>query len=141
MSPEIRIGDAEREQAQTDLGEHYAAGRLDHDEYTVRLDQVWAARTRSELDPVFRDLPRPGPAGDPWRGGAWSTPAQRRTATGATRRPAARVPLPLLVLLVALGVVAVMTHLPILLVGFGVWFFFLRGGACSGRRPVHPRGW
>ncbi|GAA1477299.1 hypothetical protein GCM10009623_17450 [Nocardioides aestuarii] len=127
MSPEIRIGDAEREQAQTDLGEHYAAGRLDHDEYTQRLDQVWAARTRSELDPVFRDLP----------GGhqvAWSTAAQRGRPVGPTRRPSARVPLPLLVLLVVLGVVAVVTHLPIVLIGLGVWFFFLRGGGhCRSR--------
>lgn len=136
MSPEIRIGDAEREQAQTDLGEHYAAGRLDHDEYTQRLDQVWAARTRSELDPVFRDLPGPGPA-PAWPGTGqvpWSTAAQRRRTTTASRRPSARVPLPLLVLLVVLGVVAVVTHLPIILVGLGVWFFFLRGGGhCRSR--------
>lgn len=127
MSPEIRIGDAEREQAQTDLGEHYAAGRLDHDEYTQRLDQVWAARTRSELDPVFRDLPGAHQA-------AWSTAAQRQRTTAPYRRPSARVPLPLLVLLVVLGVVAVVTHLPIILVGLGVWFFFLRGGGhCRSR--------
>lgn len=124
MSPEIRIGDAEREQAQTDLGEHYAAGRLDHDEYTQRLDQVWAARTRSELDPVFRDLPGRGPT-------PWSTAAQRRTAP-PPRRPSARVPPPLLVLLVVLGVVAVVTHLPIILVGLGVWFFFFRGCGVRG---------
>ena len=120
MAPELRIGDAEREQAQTELGEHYAAGRLDHDEYSQRLDQVWAARTRSELEPVFRDLPGRGPA-------PWSTPAQRRTAPPSRPRTA-RIPLPFLVLLVALGVVAVVTHLPFVLVGLGVWFFFLRGG-------------
>ena len=128
MSPEIRIGDAEREQAQADLGEHYAAGRLDHDEYTQRLDQVWAARTQSELAPVFRDLPGPGPAPGQV---AWSTAAQRRRTSSRPwppRRPSARVPLPLLVLLVVLGVVAVVTHLPIILIGLGVWFFFLRGG-------------
>jgi uncharacterized membrane protein len=131
VSPEVRIGDAEREQAQADLGEHYAAGRLDHDEYSQRLDQIWAARTRSELDPVFRDLPGP----------AWSTPQQRRTPSPAgPRRPGPRVPLPLLALLVVLGVVAVVTHLPIILVGLGVWFFFLRGGGCHGR-TVHTRRW
>jgi hypothetical protein len=137
MSPEVRIGDAEREQAQADLGEHYAAGRLDHDEYSQRLDQVWAARTRSELAPVFRDLPGPGPMGATGIGGAvgaWSTPAQRRTSM-PPRRPGPRVPVPLLVLLVVLGVVAVVTHLPIILIGLGVWFFFLRGGAHCRSRP------
>lgn len=135
MSPdELRIGDAEREQAQSALGDHYAAGRLDHDEYTQRLDQIWAARTRSELAPVFRDLPGPGVATSTFR----ATPAQRRTTQA--RRPGPRVPTPLLVLLVVLGAVAVMTNLPIILVALGVWFFFLRGGAC-GRRTVAQRRW
>ncbi len=33
-----------------------------------------------------------------------------------------------------------MTHLPWILVGLGVWFFFLRGGACHGR-AVQTRRW
>jgi hypothetical protein len=46
----------------------------------------------------------------------------------------------LLVLLVALGVVAVLANLPLILVGLGVWFFFFRGGACGSR--MHPsRRW
>lgn len=135
MNPdELRIGDAERERAQTDLGEHYAAGRLDHDEFTQRLDRIWAARTRAELTPVFADLPGPRPAVPGYR----ATPAQRRTAPHP--RPGSRVPLPLVVLLVVLGAVTVMTHLPIILVGLGVWFFFLRGGACA-RRTASPHRW
>ena len=54
---ELRIGDAEREQAATDLGEHYAQGRITTEEHRERLDQIWAARTRRELEPVFADLP------------------------------------------------------------------------------------
>ena len=133
----LRIGDAERERAQSLLGDHYAAGRLDHDEYVERLDRIWAARTRAELDPVFVDLPgeRPvAPAAYPF-----STPASRRP-TRPTRRRGPRPPLPLLVLLVVLGSIAVMTHLPWILVGVGVWFFFLRGGGCHGR-SVHTRRW
>ena len=62
----LRIGDKEREQAATALGEHYAQGRLTTEEHSERLDRIWAAKTRSELAPIFRDLPGPGtprPAG------------------------------------------------------------------------------
>lgn len=60
-SPNIRIGDSEREQAINALGEHYSAGRLDIDEYGERSAQVTAARTRSDLNAVFSDLPQPHP--------------------------------------------------------------------------------
>jgi len=56
--PEIRIGDAEREQAVSALGEHYLAGRLTKDEYDERAASAWAAKTRAQLDPLFWDLPR-----------------------------------------------------------------------------------
>ncbi|GAA1836376.1 DUF1707 domain-containing protein [Pseudonocardia ailaonensis] len=61
---ELRIGDAEREQAAARLGEHVGAGRLDLAEYEQRVDRVYAARTRAELDAVTADLPaapRPAP--------------------------------------------------------------------------------
>lgn len=132
----LRIGDAERERAQSLLGDHYAAGRLDHDEYTQRLDRIWAARTRAELDPVFVDLPGERPVAPAY---PFSTAASRRP-TAPTRRRGPRPPLPLLVLLVVLGSIAVMTHLPWILVGVGVWFFFLRGGGCRGG-TVHDRRW
>ena len=123
MSPQPRIGDVERERAQAALGEHYAAGRLDHDEFTERLDRIWVARTRADLDPLFADLPGPG-ADRP----AVATPRV------AARRPRPRVPGPLLVLLVVLGAVAVLTHLPLILIGLGVWFFLVRGGCRPHRR-------
>ncbi len=130
---QLRIGDAEREQAQSALADHYAAGRLDHDEYSQRLDRIWAARTRAELDPVFVDLPTAGGVG-PTRPAAYpfSTPTARSPQQPGRIR-SARPPLPLVVLLVVLGLVAVVTHLPLILVGLGVWFFFLRGGGCHGR--------
>ena len=56
----LRIGDKEREQAASALGEHYAQGRLTTEEHSERLDRIWAAKTRSELSPIFRDLPGPG---------------------------------------------------------------------------------
>lgn len=54
---EPRIGDAEREAANARLGDHFAAGRLDHEEYDERLDAIWSARTRADLDQLFWDLP------------------------------------------------------------------------------------
>lgn len=143
MSPAsdgVRIGDAEREQAQATLGDHYAAGRLDHDEYCERLDRIWAVRTRSELDLVFTDLPGAtgprGPASYPY-----STAASRRPTSTVRHRPA-RPPMPLVVLLVVLGSIAVLMHLPIILVGVGVWFFFLRGGnGCGSGRLRSQHRW
>jgi len=56
----LRIGDAERDAAATDLGEHYAAGRLTLDELNERLDAVFSARTFGQLNRIMADLPGPG---------------------------------------------------------------------------------
>lgn len=67
-----RISDTDRERAMTDLGTHYAEGRLEHEEYDERLDAVWTARTAADLAVVFHDLPGlPAPAP--------SVPARRDT--------------------------------------------------------------
>jgi hypothetical protein len=80
--PEIRIGDAEREQAVSALGEHYLAGRLSKEEYDERAGAAWKAKTRSQLDPLFYDLPRmqqqvtrPAP---PPRDSSWARSRKRR---------------------------------------------------------------
>jgi len=100
MSPELRIGDREREAAATALGEHFAAGRITREEYDERAEVVWAARFNSDLVPVFADLP-------PTRGAAPRpsvTAASRRVpATGRPGRGGFRFPL-VPVLLVVLGV-------------------------------------
>ncbi len=59
--PPLRIGDAEREAAVRELGEHYAAGRLDAAEYEERTTAAYAARTADDLTPLFADLPRQEP--------------------------------------------------------------------------------
>lgn len=61
-SLDVRIGDAEREEAFTALGEHMSAGRLAIDEYGDRSAKVAAARTRNDLVVLFTDLPAPRPA-------------------------------------------------------------------------------
>jgi len=114
---DLRLSDAEREQAAADLGEHYAQGRITSEEHRERLDQIWAARTRRELGPVFADLP-----------GRYFP-----TRASATARPAARpagwrrFPPALLILVAALIVVTAVTHLPLILIGIGIWFLFSRG--------------
>ena len=53
----LRASDAEREHHAELLREHAAQGRLTVDELEERLDRVYAARTRGELEPVIADLP------------------------------------------------------------------------------------
>ena len=55
----IRIGTAEREQAVKALGEHFAQGRLEPAEFEERMTAAYAARTASELERLFDDLPSP----------------------------------------------------------------------------------
>ena len=63
----VRIGDAERDAAAADLGEHYAAGRLSLDELNERLDAVFTSRTFGQLTRIMADLP--GSGWMPWRAG------------------------------------------------------------------------
>jgi hypothetical protein len=66
----LRVGDAERDAAAADLGEHYAAGRLSLDELNERLDAVFASKTLGQLTRIMADLPGIGRL--PWRARHWS---------------------------------------------------------------------
>jgi hypothetical protein len=57
----MRIGNADREQAVKALGDHFAQGRLEPDEFEERMTAAYAARTAQDLDRLFHDLPRPAP--------------------------------------------------------------------------------
>jgi len=72
---QMRVSDAEREAAATELREHYAAGRLTLDELNERLDKAFAAKTRADLSALMTDLPsaRQG-AGGPAGGKTAGTP-------------------------------------------------------------------
>ena len=134
----IRLSDAEREAAAADLGEHFAQGRLTADEHAERLDQIWGARTRGEIAPIFRDLPSPyaGVAAGPPPGDA----RREDRYWNAGMRPFRRgVPAPLLVVLAVLIAVTVVTHFPVFLFGLAVfWFVVLRH--CGPRRAwAHHR--
>jgi hypothetical protein len=119
----IRLSDAERESAAADLGEHFAQGRLTAEEHAERLEQVWAAKTRGEIAPIFRDLPSPYAAA--------ATPAPRRDDDrywNAGLRPFRRgVPAPFLVVLALLIVLSAIAHFPFVLIGLALfWFVVLR---------------
>jgi hypothetical protein len=79
----LRIGDAERDAAAADLGEHYAAGRLSLDELNQRLDAVFSSKTFGQLARIMADLPGPGRV--PWR----ARPADSPVAGFQTRGPQA----------------------------------------------------
>ena len=76
----VRVGDADRDAVAAQLRDHYADGRLTHEELNERLDQAFAAKTTADLNTVMRDLPhvsRPfadAPAAGPWQGRAWPDP-------------------------------------------------------------------
>jgi hypothetical protein len=55
----VRIGDAERDQAVSLLGDHFAAGRLNREELDERIDQAMQAKFSTDLRPLFVDLPGP----------------------------------------------------------------------------------
>ncbi|MBQ1080334.1 MULTISPECIES: DUF1707 domain-containing protein [unclassified Nocardiopsis] len=55
--PSIRTSDSERDRVAGLLQEHFAQGRLDHEEFTERLSQAYRSRTVEELAVVTRDLP------------------------------------------------------------------------------------
>lgn len=134
---EIRISDAEREDALGKLGEHMSAGRLDIDEYGERSAKVATAKTRGELLGLFGDLPEPKPTFGQPRVGA--PPARRERSFAEKYVPVAA---PIAAILIVAGVFIVLK------IGFFVPFLFLflianhrRGG--HGPRPRgmrHERG-
>lgn len=70
---DLRVSDADRDRALTELSEHYQSGRLTLEEFEERSGQALAARTARELTGLFTDLPR-----DPARtAGAGAVPDAR----------------------------------------------------------------
>jgi len=105
----LRIGDVERDSAIGALGDHFAAGRIDQDEFGSRTDAALAAKTRSDLVRLFSDLPQPAPF-RPQDG-------KRRDR----RHPAYLPYVPLI--LVILVIVSIATRVPFVLFPlFWLWF-------------------
>jgi hypothetical protein len=105
--PELRLSDADRDDAISRLGDHYAAGRLDKDEFDERSDAVWTARTGADLVPVFADLGSVQASG--------RTPARRYGGPWGRR---GWFPVPFAPVLFVLIALTVLTHLPFVLLAF-----------------------
>jgi Flp pilus assembly protein TadB len=125
VNERLRIGDADREAAARELGEHFAMGRITADEHGERLEQIWSARTAADLAPAFRDLPRPA-AGQP----RLVTPAVR----GDRRRwpEVPHLPFPFKLLVAIIAIWWGFHHPPLLLVALVVYVVVVR-------RFVHRR--
>jgi Domain of unknown function (DUF1707) len=54
---DIRVSDAERDQAVAELSEHFQSGRLTQEEFEDRSGRALQARTESDLVGLFNDLP------------------------------------------------------------------------------------
>jgi hypothetical protein len=113
--PRLRLSDADRDDAIARLSEHYAAGRLDKDEFDERSDAVWTARTQGDLAPVFVDL----------------APVSVDRSGRRSRVRRGWFPVPFLPVLFGLIVLTAITHIPFVLLAFlGCVFVF-------GRRRRH----
>lgn len=117
----LRLSDADREAAVDLLGEQYAVGRLDKDEFDERSDAVWSAKSRGDLVPVFADLP---------------SARQQALPARTNRSRTARMPLPLIVVLAVLAGLTVATHLPFLLLAGALWLVLSRRHRRRGRQLV-----
>jgi hypothetical protein len=121
---DLRLSDADREEAIDRLSEHYATGRLDKDEFDERSDAVWTAKTDADLAPIFADLEpvrRDRPRYDGHLG-----PWGRRGWFGV----------PFVPVLLALIALTVLTHVPFVLLAFlGCGFVVNRRRRRSWPRP------
>jgi hypothetical protein len=55
---DLRVSDAERDEAVEFLNRHYAEGRLSEAEHSARVDAAYAARFDSQLEAITGDLPQ-----------------------------------------------------------------------------------
>jgi hypothetical protein len=121
----MRIGDAERETATAELGDHYAAGRLTLDELHERIALALAARTHGQLTRVMRDLPSLRRERPPLAGPARGEPLPSGARPGADASGEGR--------LAAIG---------LLLLAMLIWLFtvvvFTRHGYYHPYYPHHP---
>ncbi|GII76432.1 hypothetical protein Sru01_14140 [Sphaerisporangium rufum] len=161
MTDDLRVGDAERDAVMADLREHFAQGRLTHEELGERLDAALAARTAGELRRVTADLPgAPAPPGGPraggrtpppgpvWQGPVWQGPHPFQVGPRPFPvRPGPRRPSPVAAFVLAAALLAaVVTGSPVpvfvlLKLAFLAWIVTAVLGRVRHRHhgPRHPR--
>jgi hypothetical protein len=65
---DLRVSDADRDRALSELSEAFRVGRITADEFDERSGQALRARTGKELSALLADLPLDGPAATPTAG-------------------------------------------------------------------------
>lgn len=159
----MRIGDAERDDAVAMLQEHHVSGRLSAQEFDDRMSRALSARTQSDLDELFRDLPGPRPgvpttahSPNPFGGevttstatpyfGYDSTPEPHNSLASTDATPGA--PSPKLTrpwyaqwwLVIVAVLIASATDLGILVVVTALWVWAIYPSMVAGRRSVTQR--
>ena len=118
---DIRVSDAERDQAVAELGEHFQAGRLTQEEFDDRSGRALQARTGRDLTALFTDLPRPE-LPDPWAGPVPGA-VQRHRSRGAGPLPTVRFVLGVVIVAIIAGNVFGHVHhaswlVPVFILGF-----------------------
>ncbi|HEY0449157.1 DUF1707 domain-containing protein [Actinophytocola sp.] len=130
---EIRISNAERDEAVSTLGLHLSSGRLELDEFDERCGRATAARTRGDLEALFSDLPAPHPdlsSATPPRaliqkaGQLVSNPAGAKRSKEVVETPASKALEIVAGMSVMLGVPAAI----LLTVFLGAWWVFIPVG-------------
>lgn len=143
--PEFRIGDAERDDAIALLQDHLSAGRLDNEEFDARIGRALQARTNSDLEPLFTDLPgrRPGqslePAAPQYATGAYQVgepAAEQEPQPQSTTRPwyAQWWIIPLVIVLASANRVSLAVLMPLVC----VWVFYAWPRMARSRTPQQP---
>jgi hypothetical protein len=142
----IRIGDAERDQAVSLLGDHFVAGRLTQEEFEERSGLATRARYADDLTPLFDDLPNGqddprtwSPGSAPWSP-AWSHGRSRGPRSGPPRfRQGPPPPFFFLAPLLMLGLVAAVVMTAPWLLWILFWVALFGGKWQHQHRYHHPR--
>jgi Domain of unknown function (DUF1707) len=103
---DIRVSDAERDQAVAELSEHFQAGRLTQEEFDERSGRALRARTGADLGGLFTDLPPRRAAAGPQADFPEDFPAAYPGFGGLSRPnylPAARVVIALVAVAIIVG--------------------------------------
>ncbi|MGH3189429.1 MAG: DUF1707 SHOCT-like domain-containing protein [Streptosporangiaceae bacterium] len=96
---DMRVSDADRDRALSELSEAFQAGRITSEEFGQRSGQVLAARTGKELAVLLADLPISRPLADlPISRPLADLPISLPAAATVAPRQAARLPVPRIVI-------------------------------------------
>ena len=131
---QMRVSDAERQAVTDRLVEHYAEGRLDHDEFDERVGRAMGAKTRADLTGLFADLPAPASRGPQTLPGSQALAGSQATLPARPRRHGHPV------LLLALAVVIFLAAAHALVAGPWLWLAFVVAAVLYMTRGIRRTG-